>query len=130
MKQFLLKSLLLCAVTVAYFGTASAQSELFAGNVQFSPSSISSFAQSPDKITFSELIQDNDNMQVNVQTQSPTKVQVKYFNMTGNMAKQETYDLVKGSNELKVNTDNLDAGVYMVQFYSANGSALRRIVKN
>ena len=50
--------------------------------------------------------------------------------MTGNMAKQEAYDLVKGSNELKVNTDNLDVGVYMVQFYSANGSALRRIVKN
>ena len=46
------------------------------------------------------------------------------------MVKQETASLNKGLNEVDVNLDNLANGVYMVQFYTTQGSVVRRIVKD
>ena len=117
---------------VASFGTLKAQSDLLADNTAYAPSNIVALYHNDEKITFSELMpkQEQENTsQVTVKCASATKVQVKYFNIDGNMAKQELRTLDKGVNELDINTTDLAAGMYMVQFYSSEGSAVRRLVK-
>lgn len=112
-------------------GITYAQSELVAENASFTPSNAAALFKSDDKITISEFVQDltNANPTVNVKCQIPLAVQVKVFNMDGNMAKLETYQLEKGLTELNLKLDDLAAGSYMVQIYSKEGSAVRRFVK-
>ncbi|HQV78627.1 MAG TPA: T9SS type A sorting domain-containing protein [Chitinophagales bacterium] len=129
MKHLLNKTMLLSIVFIAYVGTTFAQSDLLAENVSMSASTFANF-QNEDKITFSDLIQQKNKTQLTVNTSTPTTIQVKYFNISGNMAKQETASLNKGLNEVDVNLDNLANGVYMVQFYTTQGSVVRRIVKD
>jgi len=115
---------------VASFGTIKAQSDLLADNTAYAPSNIVALYHNDEKITFSELMPKQENTSlVTVKCANSTKVQVKYFNMDGNMAKQELRTLDKGVNELDINTADLAAGMYMVQFYSSEGSAVRRLVK-
>lgn len=115
---------------VASFGTIKAQSDLLADNTAYAPSNIVALYHNDEKITFSELMPKQENTSlVTVKCANATKVQVKYFNMDGNMAKQESRTLDKGVNELDINTADLAAGMYMVQFYSSEGSAVRRLVK-
>lgn len=130
MKQ-LFKKLLICIASIAYFGTTYAQSDLLADNTTYAPSNIVALYRSDDKITFSELMQnENNTSQLTVKCTNPTTVQMKFFKMDGSMAKQESRTLNTGINELNVSLDNLAAGTYMVQFYSSEGSAVRRIVKS
>jgi len=129
MKHLLNKTMLLSIVFIAYVGTTFSQSDLLAENVSMSASTFANF-QNEDKITFSDLIQQKNKTQLTVNTSTPTTIQVKYFNISGNMAKQETASLNKGLNEVDVNLDNLANGVYMVQFYTTQGSVVRRIVKD
>lgn len=129
MKHLLNKTMLLSIVFIAYVGTTFAQSDLLAENVSMSASTFANF-QNEDKITFSDLIQQKNKTQLTVNTSTPTTIQVKYFNISGNMAKQETASLNKGLNEVDVKLDNLANGVYMVQFYTTQGSVVRRIVKD
>ena len=129
--KHLSKKLLTSIAFVAYFGTTFAQSDLLADNTTYAPSNIVALYRSDDKITFSELLQnENNTSQLTVKCANPTTVQVKIFKMDGNMAKQESRSLDKGINELNLNMDNLAAGTYMVQFYSSEGSAVRRVVKS
>jgi methionine-rich copper-binding protein CopC len=115
---------------VAFSGKIKAQSDLLADNAPYVPANIASLYKSDDKITISELMaSQHNNTQVSVKCAVPLTVQVKVFNMDGNMAKQESHTLNKGVNELNINMDDLAAGTYMVQFYSKEGSAVRRLVK-
>lgn len=130
MKHLLNKILFICFLSVAYIGTTFAQNDLLAENVSMSAANVASLHQTDEKITFGDLIQNKNNSKLSVNATSPTTMQVKYFSLSGNMAKKETVTIEAGNNELEVNMDNLEAGVYMVQFYTAQGSAVRRVVKN
>ena len=71
----------------------------------------------------------NNTIRVNVNCSSSAIMKVKIFGMNGEMATEATHSLQIGNNELLLNEDNLSAGTYMVQFYTSEGSALRRFVK-
>ncbi len=125
-----LNKILFVAMLVAFSGKIKAQSDLLADNAPYVSANIASLYKSDDKITISELMaSQHNNTQVSVKCAVPLTVQVKVFNMDGNMAKQESHTLNKGVNELNINMDDLAAGTYMVQFYSKEGSAVRRLVK-
>ena len=126
-----LAKILFSMLFVALFSTANAQSDLFADNAVSAPTNIAALYKSNDKITISEFMpnQANNSSLVSVKCTDPLNVQVKVFNMDGNLAKQQSYTLEKGVNELNVNMNDLSAGMYMVQFYSKEGSAVRRFVK-
>jgi hypothetical protein len=49
--------------------------------------------------------------------------------MNGDFVNEETYPLNSGINELKLNVDDLTKGAFMVQFYTNEGSAVRRFIK-
>lgn len=112
-------------------GNIQAQSDLTADNTTIAPSNLAAIFKSNDNVTIGELMASNvaDKPLVNIKCNTPTNVQVKFFNMDGNMVKQESYALTIGVNELNVNAADLSAGTYMVQFYSKDGSAVRRLVK-
>ncbi len=118
----------------AIVGKMNAQSDLLADNTLYnnSPNSVASlYKTTEDKIVISEFLPnlvDNTSM-VSIKCTLPLTVSVKIFNMDGNMAKQEVHNLEKGVNEFSVNMEGLTAGTYMVQFYSKEGSAVRRYVK-
>ena len=116
---------------IASFRTMNAQSDLLADNTVYAPSNVAALYKSDDKITISEFMptQAANNSLVTVKCANPITVQVKIFRMDGNMAKQESRELDKGVNELNINMNDLAAGMYMVQFYSKEGSAVRRFVK-
>lgn len=126
-----LNKILFLIVLIASFRTMNAQSDLLADNTVYAPSNIAALYKSDDKITISEFMpnQTENSSLVNVKCAAPITVQVKIFKMDGNMAKQESHNLAKGVNELNINMNDLAAGMYMVQFYSKEGSAVRRFVK-
>jgi hypothetical protein len=130
MKQLINSFLLIALIAVA--GKVQAQSELIADNAVISPSNLTSLIKSNDKITISELMSDiaSEKPIINVRCAVPLNVQVKYFNLDGNLVKKDSYDLDKGVNELNVNAEGLVEGTYMVQIYSKEGSAVRRFVKH
>jgi hypothetical protein len=66
---------------------------------------------------------------INVRTVNPLKLRVFFYNITGELAKEEYVNLNSGSNELNLDISNLLKGIYIVQFYSKEGSAIRKIVK-
>lgn len=127
-----LNKLLVSFALLAFCGSVHAQSDLLADNTVTAPANLSTLYKSNDKITISELMPNltNETSMVNIKCTVPMNVQIKFFNMDGNMVKQESYTLDKGVNELNVNASNLSAGIYMVQFYSKEGSAVRRFVKS
>ena len=126
-----LNNTLFLILLVASFGTINAQSDLLADNTVYAPSNIAALYKSDEKITISEFMpnQTNNSSLVSVKCATPVTVQVKVFKMDGNMAKQESHSLDKGVSELNINMNDLAAGMYMVQFYSKEGSAVRRFVK-
>lgn len=67
--------------------------------------------------------------QIHIRSLNPVPMKVRVYSLTGDLAKEESVSLNSGSNELNIDMDNLQEGVYIVQFYSKEGSAIRRIVK-
>jgi hypothetical protein len=49
--------------------------------------------------------------------------------MSGELEKEEAHSVENGLNDLRLDLSELSAGVYMVQFYTREGSALRRYIK-
>ncbi len=129
MKQ--LNKTLFLIVLFATIGTMNAQSELIADNTAYSPSNIASLYKSDDKITISDFMPNltNNSTLVSVKCLVPLTVQVKVFSIDGNMAKAESHSLDKGVSEINVDINDLAAGSYMIQFYTKEGSAVRRFVK-
>ncbi|HNE49840.1 MAG TPA: T9SS type A sorting domain-containing protein [Chitinophagales bacterium] len=127
-----LTNLFLLVILMIVCSSAQAQSELIADNAVIAPSNLSSLIKSNDKITISELMSDivTEKPIINVRCAVPLNVQVKYFNLEGNLIKKDSYDLDKGVSELNVNAEGLAEGTYMVQIYSKEGSAVRRFVKH
>jgi len=66
---------------------------------------------------------------VKVQILKPLELKVKVFTMNGVMALEETHDLQSGTTQVSLNFSTLQSGYYMVQFYTQDGSALRRYIK-
>ncbi len=126
-----LNKTLFLIVLIASFGTINAQSDLLADNTVTVPSNIAALYKSDNKVTISEFMpnQTENSSLVSVKCSDPITMQVKVFNMDGNLAKQESHALNTGVNELNINLNDLSAGMYMVQFYSKEGSAVRRFVK-
>lgn len=129
MKHFnkiLLLLLLLASGTSIY-----AQSDLLLSNTVAAPDNVLTMFKSEDKISFSDFMpnQTYANTSVSVKCAVPVNIQVKFFNLDGNMAKLQNYSLDKGLNELNMQLDDLETGTYMVQFYSKEGSAVRRFIK-
>lgn len=137
LKPFVMKTnimKILCVIAlVACFGKMNAQSDLLAINTVSKvsvPADITAMI-SEEKIKVSDFIQNpaNNASLVRVNCNVPVTMQVKVFTMDGDMAKEETHTLNSGMNDLNVSLDNLAVGTYMVQFYSKEGSAVRRFIK-
>ena len=126
-----LNKILSLLLLIASFGMVNAQSDLLADNVVSAPSNIAALYKSDEKITISEFMpnETHNSSLVSIKCLTPLTVQVKIFKMDGNMAKIESHTLDKGVSELSIDMNDLAAGMYMVQFYSKEGSAVRRFVK-
>ena len=133
MKTNILKALSLILL-ITCFGKVNAQSDLLAMNTVSSISNMSDFINRDEKVTvsnFKKIIATEDNSSVvTVKCQAPVTMQVRVFNLNGDLAKEESHKLNNGLNDLNVNLNDLSQGVYMVQFYTTEGSAVRRFVKN
>lgn len=132
MKTVALKTIAILGLLLSVHA-ASAQSDLFADNSEPVPSAIAAMFKSEDKITISEFLLSpeykSNETRVNIRCTTPQVVQVKVFNMDGNLTQQSAYQLDKGISELSLDMSALSSGTYMVQFYSKEGSAVRRLVK-
>ena len=129
MKHF--NKILFSLLLLAYCTAVNAQSDLLSANTESVPANIAAMYKSDDKITIGDFIpnQTFGNSTISVKCAVPVNVQVKFFKMDGNMAKQESHSLDKGLNELNIEMNDLESGTYMVQFYSKEGSAVRRFIK-
>lgn len=64
-----------------------------------------------------------------VRTVNPIVMKIFFYDIKGDLAMEESMKLNSGMNELNIDMSSLEKGTYVVQFYSNEGSALRRIVK-
>jgi hypothetical protein len=117
--------LLVCSISI------KAQSDLLLSNKVNAPENVLATFTADEKISISDFMpnQTYASTSVAVKCTVPVNMQVKFFNADGNMTKIESYTLDKGVNELNMQLDDLEIGTYMVQFYSKEGSAVRRFVK-
>ena len=120
---------LILFLMITCFTKIYAQSDLLAVNTI--PSEVIAKYNAEEKIRISDFAPNpaNNNSIVNVSCLNPTAMKVKFFTQEGNMAKEESYILQKGMNELNVDMNGLASGIYMVQFYSSEGSAVRKVIK-
>ena len=71
----------------------------------------------------------NNNPQFNVESKSLTEMKVRIFSMHGDIIRDELHTLITGITVLTLDIQDLASGTYMIQFYTNEGSVLRRIVK-
>ena len=121
-------------VLLVYFGNVNAQSDLLAFtevNSASIPVEIAAKFNAEEKIKISDFIPNpaSNVSTVTVNCVNPVSMKVKFFSMSGDLAKEELLNLVSGVNELKVDMNGLAKGIYMVQLYSKDGSAVRRVMK-
>src|SRR4051812_42564785 len=104
MKSISLKTLVLLLL-VTCFGKMNAQSDLLAINTVNTisvPAEIASIYGSAEKIKVSDFTQNplNNNTLVRVKCASSVTMQVKVFNLNGDMAKEEIHILNGGTNDV------------------------------
>jgi hypothetical protein len=133
MKSIILKTLSLI-VLVTCFGKMNAQSDLLALNAVNTisvPAEVAALYGNEEKIKVSDFTQNpiSNSTLVRVKCATAVTMQVKVFNLNGDMAKEETHTLNGGTSDVTVDMDSLAAGTYMVQFYTKEGSAVRRFIK-
>ncbi len=130
--SYIIKALLMILL-IACASKMKAQSDLLAMNTITSsiPSEVIARYNAEEKIRISDFTPNpaNNNTIVNVNCVNPTPMKVKFFTLNGDMAKEESYNLERGTNELNVDLNGLAKGIYLVQFYSTEGSAVRKVVK-
>jgi hypothetical protein len=133
MKTNILKTLSLILVMTC-FGKANAHSDLFAMNTAPTAVNVAVLYKSDDKVVISDFKRisaaDSNAPVVTVKAENSISMQVRIFTLNGDLAKEETHAVENGVNDVKVDMSDLTQGVYMVQFYTKEGSALRRFVKN
>ena len=66
---------------------------------------------------------------IKITSSSPLSLNVKFFKMNGDMVKEDTYNLSIGMNEVPIKEDGLQPEAYIIQFYTGEGSAIRRFIK-
>ena len=128
-----LNKILLLFVLVASIGNINAQNDLLAINTEPVPYSVAAVFAAQEKIKISEFMPNvstnSSSSLVSVKCLMPLTMKVKVFNLKGEMAIEESRELATGLNEFSVDMSNLEKGMYMVQFYSKEGSAVRRYMK-
>ena len=128
-----LNKILLLFVLVASIGNINAQNDLLAINTEPVPYSVAAVFAAQEKIKISEFMPNvstnSSRTLVSVKCLIPLTMKVKVFNLKGEMAIEESRELATGLNEFSVDMSNLEKGMYMVQFYSKEGSAVRRYMK-
>ncbi len=128
-----LNKILLLFVLVASIGNINAQNDLLAINTEPVPYSVAAVFAAQEKIKISEFMPNvstnSSSPLVSVKCLIPLTMKVKVFNLKGEMAIEESRELATGLNEFSVDMSNLEKGMYMVQFYSKEGSAVRRYMK-
>lgn len=138
LKPFVMKTNILKALSlmllITCFGKMNAQSDLLAVNTVSSVNTATDLYKSEDKVVISDFkrIAGNEvNVPVvTVKAESSVTMQVRIFTLNGDLAKEESHAVENGVNDVKVDMSDLSQGVYMVQFYTNEGSALRRFVKS
>ncbi len=115
------------------FGNVHAQSDLIAMNTVSGKSSTVDLYSSNEKILISDFKRAIGSEEVasviSVKAEDPIMMNVRVFNTAGDLAKEEIHSLQSGLTDLNVDLSNLSQGVYMIQFYTKDGSALRRFIK-
>lgn len=116
------------------FGKLHAQSDLLSYNSVNSVAATGEVLASykaDEKFRISDFMPNpaNANSSVSVSVDVPVQVKVKFFSMNGDLVREEAFNLDKGQSNLSVDAAGLEKGIYMVQFYSKEGSAVRRFMK-
>ena len=130
MKQNPLKTLTLLILIVCS-GKLKAQNELLSLNTA---PAINTKSYAADDILvisdFKSMAESRKNMPVvTVRSTNAATMHVRIFTMNGELEKEESRMIDDGMNDVEVDMSDLSAGVYMVQFYTKDGSALRRFLK-
>lgn len=129
-----ISKILFALLLTAGFGKSFSQSDLLAVNTVNTPSSVSNLIKSDDKVVISDfkrIVESGANTpSVTVRCETPVTMKIRIFTLNGELAKEEAHALDNGLNDLSLDMADLSQGVYMVQFYSSEGSALRRFVKS
>lgn len=134
MKPVIFKSLALI-VLISTITKLNAQNGLLAINtvntVQ-SPNKEAALFNDEEKIRISDITEDpaNKSSLVRINSVMQLTMQVKVFDMNGDLAKIETHTVNSGVTDVNVDLNSLAAGTYMIQFYTKEGSAIRRFIKN
>ena len=118
----------------SYFGRMNAQSDLLAVNSvtkESVPNEIIAKYNAEEKVKISDFMPNpaNSNSMVSVNCINPVTIKVRFFTMNGDLAKEESHNMDKGVSTLNLDMNGLEKGIYMVQFYSKEGSAVRRLMK-
>ena len=133
MKTNILKALSL-TLLITCFGKMNAQSDLFAMNTVSTATAVADLYKSNDKVVISDFKKMNGTEMnapvISVKSEDNVTMQVRVFTLSGELAKEEAHTLANGVNDVQVDMNDLAQGVYMVQFYTKDGSALRRFIKN
>ena len=128
-----LSTFLLLILLFTSIGKINAQSDLLTDNTVPVSSNIDSIYANDEKISIIEFMPTEmaniTSSLVSVKCLVPITMKVNVFNMNGQMAKDEIRNLAVGINQFSVDMSNLAKGMYMVQFYSEEGSAVRRFIK-
>jgi hypothetical protein len=138
LKPFVMKTNILKALSLILFifviSTANAQSDLFAMNTVPTANAVADLYKSNDKVVISDFKRlagtEMNTPVITVKSEDNVTMQVRIFTLNGELAKEEAHAIENGVNDVQVDMNDLAQGVYMVQFYTKDGSALRRFVKN
>jgi hypothetical protein len=86
---------------------------------------------SPDRIRVSDLSPSpsNASTSVNIRSLNPVTMKIRYYSITGDLVKEEAASLNSGLNHVSLDLNDMAKGIYIVQFYSKEGSAVRKIFK-
>ncbi len=131
MKRNILPTLAITLMVVC-FGKTYAQDDLLAySSPSTNPNNITTRFTVEEHVKVSDFFanQTSSNPTVSVKSMNPIQMKVRIFMTNGDLVKEELLDLNSGLNEVNLDMEDLTKGIYMVQFYSKEGSALRRIVK-
>lgn len=120
---------------VSFFGKLYAQDDLVAVNEsnwsQFS-NEIAASSAPAEKVRISDFA---PNLKLNtaiirLKSANNIPMRVNFYDCRGELAMEQFLNLNSGSNEFSIDMSQLPKGTYIVQFYSNEGSAIRKITKS
>ncbi|MDB5226722.1 MAG: hypothetical protein JWN78_915 [Bacteroidota bacterium] len=125
--------ILILSMFFLFSGKMKAENDLLTLNTEVLKRNIPDISRSAEDQKFSivSFIEHgtNNTSRVKINCADDQLLKIRVFNMNGEMAREESYLLHGGESDFQFDFNNLPSGHYMVQFYTKDGSAVRRFIK-